>query len=141
MSSHSGDIVHPDITYVLGEELVPKLKEEVKEFTVIDVRDETEFSSGHIKGAENIPSTQFADPANASKILESHLGQKTIVVHCAKSQQRGPACARALQGALDKLVAEKGDELDKSTLPEIKVLRFGYNGFEEKHSGDDVIEK
>ncbi|RYY75800.1 hypothetical protein EON63_19270 [archaeon] len=89
------------------------------DFTVIDVRDEIEYSNGHIKGAESIPSTQFADPFNASKILESHLGQKTIVVHCAKSQHRGPACARALQSALDKLVAERGDEVDKTQLPKM----------------------
>jgi Cdc25 family phosphatase len=63
-----------------------------------------EFATGHIVDAKNIPSGKFQDEEFLQSLLINDLKEaKTIVVHCAKSQQRGPTCARALSKALEKL--------------------------------------
>ncbi len=45
---------------------------------VLDVRRETEFADGHIKGAVNLPLNEMTDPGNLSN-LEDHFN---IYVHC-----------------------------------------------------------
>ena len=45
---------------------------------VLDVRNETEWADGHVKGAMNIPLTELTDPGNMA-ILEDH---HNIYVHC-----------------------------------------------------------
>lgn len=54
---------------------------------VIDVRDNAEFSSGHIVDSINIPHTSLADRVSE---LEKHK-EKTIVVACKMGQHSGTA--------------------------------------------------
>ena len=50
-----------------------------KNLVVVDVRRETEFADGHVRGAMNIPLNDMMDPGNLSS-LEEHLN---LYVHCA----------------------------------------------------------
>jgi rhodanese-related sulfurtransferase len=110
-------------------------------FVIVDVRDEDEVRfDGQIKGPVlHIPSGQFSTLANAKDILRENklLDKRTIAVHCHKSQQRGPYCARILSTAISELSPES------ENYPEIRVLRYGYEGFFKRYSssenGNDLI--
>ena len=49
-----------------------------KNLVVIDVRRETEFADGHIKGAMNIPLSEMNDPASMSGIEDN----QNLYLHC-----------------------------------------------------------
>ena len=85
---------------------------------VLDVREQDEFYDGHIKGAQNHPSGRWTDNKYVSDLLHECIEKKvsTVVVHCFKSQVRGPTCARVLSSALDELA--KGGE-DLNNFPEM----------------------
>lgn len=71
---------------------------------IIDVREPEEIErDGFISGKVNIPSSKFKDIDRAKSILLEHKDKDEIVVHCLKSQQRGPTCALALSQALEEL--------------------------------------
>ena len=98
---------------------------------IIDVRDEDEvWHDGQIKGPVlHIPSTRFSSLANAKDIIRDHdlLAKGIIAVHCHKSQQRGPYCAR--------LLAAAASELEEESAAKIHVLRYGYEGFHRRFAG------
>ncbi|HTL08625.1 MAG TPA: MBL fold metallo-hydrolase, partial [Chitinophagaceae bacterium] len=50
-----------------------------KKMLVVDVRRETEFADGHVKGALNIPLNDMTDPATMADLDES----KNLYLHCA----------------------------------------------------------
>lgn len=50
-----------------------------KNLVIVDVRRETEFADGHVRGAQNIPLTEMTDPGNMAHLDET----KNIYVHCA----------------------------------------------------------
>ena len=86
---------------------------------ILDVRDATEFATGHIQGAKNIP---LAELATRIKEIEK-FKDKPVLVHCQRGMRAKSACSilRAqqfsqlnnLQGGLDTWVEAK--------LPLIKV--------------------
>ena len=86
---------------------------------ILDVRDATEFATGHIQGAKNIP---LAELATRIKEIEK-FKDKPVLVHCQRGMRAKSACSilRAqqfnqlnnLQGGLDNWVEAK--------LPLIKV--------------------
>jgi hydroxyacylglutathione hydrolase len=49
-----------------------------KNLVVLDVRRETEFADGHIKGAVNIPLSEFIDPGSMANIEED----QNLYIHC-----------------------------------------------------------
>ena len=65
-----------------------------KDVVVIDVRTRMEYGEGHIKGAKHMPSDFWYDTSFVDNVVESTMGIKRVVFHCAYSQQRGPKCAR-----------------------------------------------
>jgi Cdc25 family phosphatase len=90
---------------------------QIGNFVIIDVREPEEISrDGKISRNVNIPSANFKDSEIAKNILLEHKDKDEIVVHCIKSQQRGPTCALALTQALERLKQEEGDTLK---LPEM----------------------
>lgn len=77
---------------------------------IFDVRNESEFSEGHIRGSTNHPSSHWANTEFVESIVADLLldGQpKTVVMHCAYSQQRGPTCAKILQSHFEKQTNER----------------------------------
>jgi rhodanese-related sulfurtransferase len=50
-----------------------------KNLVVIDVRRDTEFADGHVKGAVNLPLNDLTDPGSMANIEE----QQNLYVHCA----------------------------------------------------------
>lgn len=55
---------------------------------ILDVRDATEFASGHIQGAKNIPVTELA---NRLKEIEK-FKDKPVLVHCQRGTRANTAC-------------------------------------------------
>src|SRR5688572_16180393 len=70
---------------------------QVIDFVILDVRDTDEYSSGHISSAKNIPSGKWQDDEVIREVIEEHKGKDVIIMHCKKSQVRGPTCARILK--------------------------------------------
>ncbi|MEE9330801.1 MAG: rhodanese-like domain-containing protein [Methylophilaceae bacterium] len=80
---------------------------------ILDVRDEAEFTAGHIQGAKHIP---LAELENRVKELEKHKS-KPVLLHCQRGMRSKTAAklltAQAftqlyqLEGGLDKWVAAK----------------------------------
>ena len=80
---------------------------------ILDVRDATEFTTGHIQGAKNIP---MAELAGRIKEIEK-FKDKPVLVHCQKGMRAKGACSilkaqqfsqlNNLQGGLDAWVEAK----------------------------------
>jgi rhodanese-related sulfurtransferase len=80
---------------------------------ILDVRDATEFASGHIQGAKNIP---IAELAGRMKEIEK-FKDKPVLVHCQKGMRAKGACSilkaqqfsqlNNLQGGLDTWIEAK----------------------------------
>ena len=80
---------------------------------ILDVRDATEFATGHIQGAKNIP---IAELAGRIKEIEK-FKDKPVLVHCQKGMRAKGACSilkaqqfsqlNNLQGGLDAWVEAK----------------------------------
>jgi len=80
---------------------------------VLDVRDEAEFSAGHIQGAKHVP---LADLEGRLKEFEKQK-KKPVVVHCQRGVRSNQACkvlknngfeqVHQLNGGLDKWVEAK----------------------------------
>ena len=80
---------------------------------ILDVRDATEFATGHIQGAKNIP---LAELATRIKEIEK-FKDKPVLVHCQKGMRAKGACSilkaqqfsqlNNLQGGLDAWVEAK----------------------------------
>ena len=66
------------IVEIEADELAMDLPHDQK-MVVVDVRRETEFADGHIKGALNIPLNEMTDPAIMADLDET----KNLYVHCA----------------------------------------------------------
>lgn len=76
---------------------------------VVDVRDEDEFAEGHLVGANHLPCEMWRNPDFVHETAMKFIGKDEVVVHCFKSQQRGPACARLLAIAYEKHVEKNPD--------------------------------
>ena len=80
---------------------------------ILDVRDATEFATGHIQGAKNIP---IAELVGRIKEIEK-FKDKPVLVHCQKGMRAKGACSilkaqqfsqlNNLQGGLDAWVEAK----------------------------------
>lgn len=107
-----------NIRYMAPEELAAILQDSEKlaalSLSILDVRNESEYSEGHIRGSVNLPSTNWSNTAFVESVVATLNGgdkPKTVVMHCAYSQQRGPSCARILQGHLDRLTSSDVPQL------------------------------
>lgn len=90
---------------------------------VIDVRD-SDFFGGHIRGCTNVP-TQALD-YKLPELVRLLRGARTVVFHCALSQQRGPSAAL-------RYLRERGRLLgDEEEGQEVCVLEGGFVRWQEK---------
>lgn len=118
-----------ELRYMQAEELAAKLSQKsveerkndgAEEIVILDVRGEDEYTEdGHIRGAVNLPSTRWYEGGFVDRLVREHLDVektgKTIVLHCAYSQQRGPTCARLLLDGFDRSVTSTA--IDAETVP------------------------
>ncbi|RKU46234.1 hypothetical protein DL546_004938 [Coniochaeta pulveracea] len=117
-------------------------------FAVIDVRDDDHIG-GHIRGSQNIPSRLI--DAMMPTLVRQLKDKKTVVFHCALSQQRGPSAAlkyvrereRMLPGLGHLKVnetrhGEEGGEGKKED-QEVYVLDRGFVGWQEVYGTDERL--
>ncbi|CAM6123964.1 unnamed protein product [Calypogeia fissa] len=90
---------------------------------VVDVRDEERKYDGHIAGSLHYPSEAFEN--KIPDLLKDLKGKDTVVFHCAKSQIRGPTCARTLVEHLNN--ASSAGTAEKT--PKVLVLERGFDGW------------
>jgi rhodanese-related sulfurtransferase len=74
-----------------------------------------EWADGHIIGALHHPSDEWRSRDYVRKIAEAHLQKDSVILHCFKSQQRGPTCARVLATQYEIIQAENKDNPDFKT--------------------------
>ncbi|KAL0930642.1 CDC25-like phosphatase YCH1 [Colletotrichum truncatum] len=107
---------------------------------VVDVRD-NDYIGGHIKGCINMP-------ANTLDVMMPTLvrrleGKKTVVFHCALSQQRGPSAALRYLRERDQILASKPADPSKGTAaaePQtVYVLDRGFVGWQEVYGEDERL--
>lgn len=125
---------------ILAEASIPE-----PSYAVIDVRDDDHIG-GHIKDSINIPS-QTLD-AQLPTLLRKLEGKRTVVFHCALSQQRGPSAAlqylREVQRAKE---AEAANTQSDGAAEEAQRAGKAADALErgEQEAGDDgaalVVEK
>ena len=107
-------------SYLSAEELHALLvdPETAAKTLVVDVRDE-DHHGGHIAGALNIPSEEFAQ--SMSKVQTAAKDKDRVVFHCMQSQQRGPKAARMMA----ETIAKHGPD----GFAKIQILENGFSGW------------
>lgn len=119
----------PTPTYVSPEDVAAAVREKREKYVVIDCRDDDFNDDGHVKGAVNVPSNEFAE--RLPWIIKAYGEQgSTVVFHCALSQVRGPSAARAFAASLPE-----GSDV------KVQIMQGGFNTFASKFAGTDVVDK
>lgn len=105
------------------DELIMDKKHDDK-LVVVDVRKETEFAEGHLKGALNFPVQTLLDPVNVSAFEED----QNIYVHCAGGyrsviaasllKRQGIHNLRNVLGGWSRIKGEEGADIVKEKLME-----------------------
>ncbi|CAI0651595.1 CDC25-like phosphatase YCH1 [Colletotrichum fructicola] len=108
---------------------------------VVDVRDD-DYIGGHIKGCINMPSRSLE--AMMPTLIRRLEGKKTVIFHCALSQQRGPSAALRYLRERDQALASKqssgSSEEQASTQPQdVYVLDRGFVGWQEVYGEDERL--
>ncbi|KAH6605354.1 hypothetical protein Trco_007061 [Trichoderma cornu-damae] len=118
----------------LADKILAEREQAEPSFAVIDVRD-VDYIGGHIKGSTNIPCNQLDAlmPTLARKLK----GKKTVVFHCALSQQRGPLAALKYLRERDGLLAALGEE--PPVEQEVYLLERGFTGWQEDYGEDERL--
>jgi Cdc25 family phosphatase len=124
-----------DLEYIQPLDLAARLQNDTDDTVVVDCRDD-DFEGGHIKGCTHASSESLEDDAVLCNLVKIIRGHARVVVHCMKSQQRGPMVAFRLINRLAIILEEEQEQRTTSTnKPSILVLRGGYEGFV-KECGD-----
>ena len=109
------------LNYIKTDALSQQLQENPaalgKELKIIDVRNENEFNSGHIKGATNLSSELWEDENFVDNFLKENSEVDKLIVHCFMSKNRGPNCAAKI--LLRQLKNEEENNNTKSKVPEM----------------------
>jgi rhodanese-related sulfurtransferase len=86
---------------------------------VIDVRRETEFADGHVRGAVNIPVSELTDPATMANIEDTH----NIYVHCAGGYRSIIASSMLKRQGIHNLRNITGGWKSISEQPNIEIVK------------------
>ncbi|CAG7562708.1 unnamed protein product [Fusarium equiseti] len=120
-----------------AKSLSEKILEEVNltdpTFAVIDVRD-NDYIGGHIKGSQNIPAHTLE--AMMPTLVRRLKDKKTVVFHCALSQQRGPSAALKYLRERDGLLRSMGEEAKNQ---DVYILERGFSGWQEVYGEDERL--
>ncbi|KAM0476448.1 hypothetical protein ACHAPX_006361 [Trichoderma viride] len=118
----------------LSEKILEEQEKAEPSFAVIDVRD-VDYIGGHIKGSTNIPCNQL--DALMATLIRKVKDKKTVIFHCALSQQRGPFSALKYLRERDALLASLGEE--PALEQEVCVLELGFTGWQEVYGEDERL--
>lgn len=90
-------LLKAQLNHLFPEDLIP-LKEEASAYLIVDVRTESEFDLGHIKGAINIDylSEDFWDR------IEALSREMSILVYCRTGRRSIRTCTLMRNGGFDK---------------------------------------
>ncbi|KAL6883003.1 Rhodanese-like protein [Trichoderma longibrachiatum] len=119
----------------LSEKILAEAEQAEPSLAVIDVRD-VDYIGGHIKGSTNIPSNQL--DALMPTLIRKLKDKKTVVFHCALSQQRGPLAALKYLRERDGLLAALG-EAPLAERQEVFLLERGFTGWQEEYGEDERL--
>jgi Cdc25 family phosphatase len=95
---------------------------------------------GHIKGSTNVPIHQL--DAMMPTLVRKLQDKKTVVFHCALSQQRGPSAALKYLRERDGLVKSLGLEkaaAEGEEKQQVFVLDRGFQGWQETYGTDERL--
>ncbi|TFB01064.1 Dual specificity phosphatase Cdc25 [Trichoderma ghanense] len=127
----------------LSEKILAEAEQAEPSLAVIDVRDVAanvdttkDYIGGHIKGSTNIPSNQL--DALMPTLIRKLKDKKTVVFHCALSQQRGPFAALKYLRERDGLLAALG-EAPLAEQQEVYLLERGFTGWQEVYGEDERL--
>jgi hydroxyacylglutathione hydrolase len=86
---------------------------------VIDVRQETEFADGHVKGAINLPLHELTDPGNMANFEETH----NLYIHCGSGYRSVTAASLMKRQGIHNLRNVLGGWKAISELGKIEVVK------------------
>ncbi|CAE7116087.1 unnamed protein product [Rhizoctonia solani] len=115
-------------------ELMKSEKEPMKDYAVVDVRDD-DFLGGNIVGCVRAPSSKYL--TTVDDLVSKTKDIPKMIFHCALSQQRGPKAARVY-------AETRNNRLNPGETPtqEIYVLRGGFTEFQSLFKDDPkLVEK
>ncbi|KAF8606880.1 Rhodanese-like protein [Ceratobasidium sp. AG-I] len=115
-------------------ELMKSGKQPMKDYVVVDVRDD-DFLGGNILGCVRAPSSNYHTTVDG--LVAKTKDVPKMIFHCMLSQQRGPKAARVYaETAKNKL--QPGETFNQ----EIYVLRGGFSDFQQQFRDDpELVEK
>lgn len=92
---------------------------------------------GHIRGSTNIPIGQL--DAMMPTLVRRLQDKKTVVFHCALSQQRGPSAALKYLRERDGLLRSLGGGEAIAAEQEVYVLDRGFVGWQQVYGDDERL--
>ncbi|ROT42968.1 Rhodanese-like protein, partial [Sodiomyces alkalinus F11] len=104
--------------------------------SVVDVRDD-DYIGGHIKGCINVPSRSL--DAMMPSLVRRLQDKKTVVFHCALSQQRGPSAALQYLRERNQIVKPGTGAADVNLNQTVYVLDRGFVGWQETYGEDERL--
>ncbi|KAG5930299.1 hypothetical protein E4U42_002223 [Claviceps africana] len=120
----------------LSEKILAEAGSARPSYAIIDVRDD-DYIGGHIKGCTNIPTLQL--DAMMPTLVRRLKDTKTVVFHCALSQQRGPSAALKYLREKDELLRRLGKEGEDAVEQEVLVLDRGFVGWQQTYGNDERL--
>ncbi|KAK2476355.1 hypothetical protein H9L39_11579, partial [Fusarium oxysporum f. sp. albedinis] len=120
----------------LSEKILEEVNATDPTFAVIDVRD-NDYIGGHIKGSTNIPAHTL--DAMMPTLVRRLKDKKTVVFHCALSQQRGPSAALKYVRERDGLLKSMGEDPKGESGQDVFVLDRGFSGWQEVYGEDERL--
>ncbi|KAH7263108.1 Rhodanese-like domain-containing protein [Fusarium tricinctum] len=120
----------------LSEKIIEEVNATDPTFAVIDVRD-NDYIGGHIKGSTNIPAHTLE--AMMPTLVRRLKDKKTVVFHCALSQQRGPSAALKYLRERDGLLRSMGEDPKGESGQDVFVLDRGFSGWQEVYGEDERL--
>lgn len=96
-----------------------------------------DYIGGHIKGSTNIPAHTL--DAMMPTLVRHLKDKKTVVFHCALSQQRGPSAALKYLRERDGLLKSMGEDPKGESGQDVYVLDRGFSGWQEVYGEDERL--
>lgn len=105
------------------------LSPEASSVAVVDVRGD-DHVGGHIHDSLHVPSSSLE--YRIPELIRTLAAKKTVVFHCALSQERGPRAARWYMEEMEKTSRRGPDVKDVGESQRVYVLDKGFVGWQEK---------